>query len=129
MTQTVQKFAASLKAFIVVLSLFIGFSFDSAAQSEPTPLVIEIEGLTVDQHAQIYRAFAERNDFELYRSCVPTGLLLFHSHVSFAPGATSFFESLESIITTKVANIGTVRATTLSAEAFEQRCLQTRGGN
>jgi hypothetical protein len=129
MTQTVQKFAAYLKAFIVALSLFIGFSFVSAAQSQSTPLVIEIEGLTVDQHAQIYRAFAAQDDFELFRSCVPTGLLLFHSHVNFAPGTPPFFERVESIITSKVANIGTVRATTLSAEAFEQRCRQTRGGN
>lgn len=129
MTQNIQEPLAYLKALVVVLSLVIGFSSESIAQSHQTPLVIEIDGLTVDQHAQIYKAFAGHNDFELFRSCVPTGLLLFHTHLSFTPGTTSFFEGVESIIISKVANIGAVRATTLSGEAFEQRCRQSRGGN
>jgi hypothetical protein len=131
MTHQVQKLAAQSKAFFVVLSLslFLGFSMDSSAQSQQTSLVLEIEGLTVDQHAQIYRAFAERTDIELFRSCVPTGLLLFRSNESFTPGSTTFFDRIQSMITTKVQNIGTIQATELTAEAFEQRCRQTRGGN
>jgi hypothetical protein len=131
MPQQVRKLAAQSKALFVVLSLFLflGFTTDSAAQIQQTPLVVEIEGLTVDQHAQIYRAFAERNDIELFRSCIPTGLLLFHSNVNFAPGSSTFFDSVYSVITTRVENIGIVQATALTAEAFEQRCRQTRGGN
>lgn len=131
MTQQVPKLATQSKAIFVVFSLIlaVGFSIDSYAQNQQTPLVVEIDGLTVDQHTQIYRAFADRNDIELFRSCVPTGLLLFHSNVNFAPGSTTFFDSVHSVITTRVENIGIVQSTALSAEAFEQRCRQTRGGN
>lgn len=131
MSQILLDFATLKKNLLVVLSLsvFLGFAFQTQAQESTTALVVEIQGLTVDQHAEIYRAFAERNDFELFRSCVPTGLLLFHSHVNFAPGTTTFFDSVQSIITTKVSNIGAMSATPLSADAFEQRCRQSRGGN
>ncbi len=117
----------NLHDLLLVCCAFLGAFFLTTptygqTAADGVQVVIEIDGLTPQQHGDIYHALSSASAITLERACVPASLLLFS-----LPDDDSV-NALKALIAGTGIPESKISKSELNANGFDARCSELRSG-